>query len=100
MESIQDKDWHALEVKELAAAMDTDPAKGLSGEEASRRTERFGPNELTQGKGQGPIVRFLLQLNQPLVIILLVATVITLFLREYVDAAVIFGVVLGLFPGS
>ncbi|MGD9038746.1 MAG: cation-transporting P-type ATPase [Desulfobacteraceae bacterium] len=94
METIQGKDWHGLEVEEVAAALKTDPAKGLTEEEALRRMEQFGPNELTRKKGQGPIVRFLLQFNQPLVIILLVATMVTLFLREYVDAAVIFGVVL------
>jgi Ca2+-transporting ATPase len=94
VETIQGKDWHGLEVEEVAAALKTDPAKGLTEEEALRRMEQFGPNELTRKKGQGPIVRFLLQFNQPLVIILLVATMVTLFLREYVDAAVIFGVVL------
>jgi Ca2+-transporting ATPase len=94
MDTIQEKNWHGLEVEEVAAALEADPAKGLTEEEALRRMERFGPNELTRKKGQGRIVRFLLQFNQPLVIILLVATMVTLFLREYVDAAVIFGVVL------
>jgi len=94
VETIQEKDWHGLEVEEVAAALETDLTKGLPEEEALRRIERVGSNELTRKKGQGPIVRFLLQFNQPLVIILLVATVVTLFLQEYVDAAVIFGVVL------
>ena len=94
MKTVQEKDWHALEAKEVAAALETEPEKGLSEEEALRRAERFGLNELTQKKGQGPIVRFLLQFNQPLVIILLAAAVITFLLKEYVDSAVIFGVVL------
>jgi Ca2+-transporting ATPase len=94
VERIQEKNWHSLEVEEVAASLEADPAKGLTEEEALRRMERLGSNELTRKRGQGPIVRFLLQFNQPLVIILLVATVVTLFLREYVDAAVIFGVVL------
>ena len=94
METIQEKDWHGLGVEAVAAALETDPAKGLTNEAALRRMERFGPNELTRKKGQSPIVRFLLQFNQPLVIILLVATAVMLFLQEYVDAAVIFSVVL------
>jgi len=39
-------------------------------------------------------VRFLLQFHQPLIYILLAATVVTFVLGEYVDGAVIFGVVM------
>ncbi|MGQ9806061.1 MAG: cation-transporting P-type ATPase [Chlorobiales bacterium] len=44
-------------------------------------------------KRKTPIELFLQQFNQPLVYILLVASVITAFLNEWVDSAVIFGVV-------
>jgi Ca2+-transporting ATPase len=54
----------------------------------------FGPNSLTPAKGQSRLTRFLLQFADPLVIILVVSAVVTIFLKEYVDAIVIFGVVL------
>ncbi len=94
MRILPQKEWHALGVDQASASMETDRAKGLSNESADRRRETFGPNMLTQKKGQGPVVRFLLQFNQPLVLILLGATLVTLFLKEWVDAGVIFGVVL------
>jgi cation-transporting ATPase F len=94
MNTAIDKSWHSLEVEQVIEAFGSDVANGLSKEEAARRAEQFGPNELTRRRGQSSLVRFLLQFNQPLVIILLVSTVITLILREYVDSIVIFGVVL------
>ncbi|MDY6837052.1 MAG: cation-transporting P-type ATPase [Thermodesulfobacteriota bacterium] len=86
--------WHHLEIDEIARTLETDPSRGLTEEEVLSRRKAFGENTLTQKTGQGPIIRFLLQFNQPLVIILLVAAVVTLFLREWVEAGVIFGVIL------
>lgn len=94
MKHFHEQAWHSLKVEEVLAALESDAAKGLSNQEASDRIQQLGPNELTQKKRQGPLIRFLLQFKQPLVIILLAGTVITLFLREYVDAFVILGVVL------
>ncbi|MGM0427671.1 MAG: cation-translocating P-type ATPase [Thermodesulfobacteriota bacterium] len=86
--------WHRLDLKEVARTLETDPARGLTEEEVLSRRKAFGENALTQQMGQGPVIRFLLQFNQPLVIILLVATLVTLFLQEWVEAGVIFGVIL------
>jgi len=83
-----------MDVNEVAASMETDPLTGLSNESADHRYEIFGPNALTQKRGQGPMIRFLLQFNQPLVLILLASTVVTVFLKEWMDAGVIFAVVL------
>ncbi len=94
MHTLPQKDWHNLEVNEASESMETDTVKGLSDESADRRQEIFGLNALTQKRGQGPVIRFLIQFYQPLILILLAATVVTLFLREWVDAGVIFGVVL------
>jgi Ca2+-transporting ATPase len=58
------------------------------------RLARFGPNALTPARGQSRLTRFLLQFADPLVAILVVSAVVTIFLKEYVDAVVIFGVVL------
>jgi len=86
--------WHELEETELLATLDTDPETGLSGDEAGKRREQFGPNQLTAQQGQGPLMRFLLQFHQPLVYILLAAVAITLWLGEWIDSLVIFAVVL------
>jgi cation-transporting ATPase F len=88
------ENWHALPVSKATIALEIDPNNGLSAGEASARLARYGPNELARRRGQGPIIRFLLQFHQPLVYILLAAGAVTLALGEFVDSAVILGVVL------
>jgi magnesium-transporting ATPase (P-type) len=94
MESIVCKHWHHCQASEVTKLLDTDPAKGLSTFEAKHRLERYGLNMVTQKKQKGPLQRFLLQFHQPLIYILLAASLITLLLGEYVDSSVIFGVVI------
>ncbi|MFA5005697.1 MAG: HAD-IC family P-type ATPase, partial [Candidatus Omnitrophota bacterium] len=85
--------WHSLPVDEVIKRLEVDVSAGLSSDEVKKRRERFGLNQITPKKGTPLWLRFLLQFNQPLVYILLVATATTLFLKEWVDASVIFGVV-------
>ncbi len=94
LDSLLKKHWHHLPQEEVLDLLDTDEDKGLDRFEVEERQHNFGPNALTQRKGQGPLLRFLLQFNQALVYILLVAVIIKLFLGAWVDAGVIFGVVL------
>lgn len=86
--------WHHLAEAELFELLKTSPEKGLDSFEAALRQEQFGCNRITQKKGTGPLKLFLLQFHQPLIYILLAAAIITSFLREWVDAGVIYGVVL------
>jgi magnesium-transporting ATPase (P-type) len=85
--------WHAVEAEEAVSTLDTDPARGLSHAEAGRRLEEQGPNRLPEARRRGPLPRLLGQFDNPLIVVLIVAGVGTLLLRDYVDAAVIFGVV-------
>ena len=94
MKSLLEKHWHHLSRKEVLDLLDTDTDEGLDRFESEDRLQNFGANVLTQRKGKGPLLRFLLQFNQALVYILLVAVIIKLFLGAYVDAGVIFAVVL------
>jgi len=94
MKPLLEKHWHHLPQDEVLDLLDTDLSKGLDRFEVEDRQQNFGPNTLTQRKGQGPLLRFLLQFHQALVYILLAAIIIKLFLGAWVDAGVIFGVVL------
>lgn len=85
--------WHSLPADEVIKRLEVDVSAGLSSDEVKKRRERFGLNQITPKKGTPLWVRFLMQFNQPLVYILLMATGITLFLKEWVDASVIFGVI-------
>jgi len=66
---------------------------GLTQTEVERRLRRFGPNEL-QKQRQFPGVKLLFsQFKSPLVYILVLAGLVTLFLGEYADSLVIFAAV-------
>ncbi|TDC32538.1 HAD-IC family P-type ATPase [Micromonospora sp. KC213] len=84
---------HALAVHEVVLLLETDTIRGLTDDEAAARLARFGPNVLPATARGGPLRRLLRQFQNPLVYILVAAGLVTLLLAEYVDAAVIFGVV-------
>lgn len=88
------EEHHALAAHEVLLLLEVNPTTGLSADEAQVRRRRFGVNSLPAAKSAGPMQRFLRQLHNPLVYVLLAAGAITLSLGEYVDSSVIFGVVL------
>ncbi len=93
-EKRQSQQWHHLSVREVPRHLDSNLETGLTSADAAKRQERFGPNELKGKPGKSPLVRFLLQFNQPLLYILLIAGAIKAFLGEWVNAWVIWGVTL------
>jgi len=92
LDSVQEI-WHALSTDEVIKRLVVDVSRGLSSDEVKKRRDHFGLNQITPKKGTPLWLRFLMQFHQPLIYILLAATATTLFLREWVDASVIFGVV-------
>src|SRR5271156_5009538 len=86
--------WHAVPADQVIGRLKTDPAKGLDTGEASRRISQYGPNRLPEGKKRGPLTRFLAQLNNVLVFVLLGAGFVKLMVGLWLDAAVILGVVI------
>ena len=67
---------------------------GLSQEEVAKRLQQYGPNELKKEKGTSPIKLFLEQFADILIIILLVATGLSIYLGEIIDAVVIIAIVM------
>ncbi len=68
--------------------------KGLTSNEAKIRLEKYGKNILPEKRPVSSIGLFLSQLKNPLVYILLVAGITTIFLGDYSDTTIIFFVVL------
>lgn len=93
MEQMRNHAWHSLPEAEVVHILKANKETGLTTEESQKRLEYFGPNMLKPKKGKNPWVMFLLQFHQPLIYILIASGCVTYFLREYVDSAVIFGVV-------
>jgi magnesium-transporting ATPase (P-type) len=86
--------WHAIPADQVASRLKTDPAAGLDAIDASQRLAQYGPNRLPEGKQRGPLMRFLAQLNNILVYVLLAAGFVKLMVGLWLDAAVILGVVI------
>jgi Ca2+-transporting ATPase len=91
---VPNEQWHRLDAHDVAKRLATEVETGLSEEEVSRRREQYGRNELKVKPGKSALARFLMEFNQPLMYILLVAAVVTLLLQKWVDAGVIFAVTL------
>jgi Ca2+-transporting ATPase len=80
--------WHSKKTEQVLSELKVDQ-QGLGQEEAKRRLEEFGYNELKAKKGVTPLQIFLNQFKDIFVIMLLVATVISLLIGETVDAITI-----------
>ncbi|NML30991.1 HAD-IC family P-type ATPase [Paraburkholderia antibiotica] len=86
--------WHALPADEIERQLNVDPAQGLDAADATRRLGTYGPNRLPQGKKKGPIARFLAQLNNILIYVLIAAGFIKFMLGLWLDGSVILAVVI------
>jgi len=84
--------WHSLEISQAIARLKTDPDTGLSDATATYLLTNVGANELTGKKGKAWWLKFLLQFNQPLLIILLCAGLVKALTGSFVNAGVIWGV--------
>ena len=86
--------WHAQTGEQVAQALAVNCQCGLSEADVAERLSRHGPNLMTAKPGKPAWRRFLEQLMQPLVLVLIGAGIITAGLGEWTDSSVIFGVVL------
>ncbi|HWM91921.1 MAG TPA: cation-translocating P-type ATPase [Thermoanaerobaculia bacterium] len=87
-------DWHGMEVSEALERLGTDPARGLSEEEATRRLAEHGPNELQAARRISPWAILLAQVKNVLILVLIGAVGLSAFLGDVLEAAVIAVIVL------
>jgi P-type Ca2+ transporter type 2C len=85
--------WHAVPAAEAVARLGVRPQSGLSAAEAARRHAQYGPNELQAAAGRTLAQRIGDQFRDIVIWVLLVATVVSAALGEYLDAAVIVAIV-------
>ena len=86
--------WHAMPANEVEKKLCVDSRRGLDAADAAERLNTYGPNRLPQGKKKGPLMRFLAQFNNILIYVLLAAGFIKLMLSLWLDASIIFAVVI------
>lgn len=85
--------WHALTVSQALKKLQAS-REGLSAAEARKRLAHYGTNILAEKAHFSVGILFLSQFKSALVYVLLLAALVSLLFREFIDAYVIFGAVL------
>ncbi|MBP2072734.1 calcium-transporting P-type ATPase, PMR1-type [Thermoanaerobacterium butyriciformans] len=83
-----------LDIDEISSNLKTDVNNGLSTEEAKKRLEKYGPNNLSEKKKRTVLSMLLDQFKDYMVIILIIASIVSLFLGEITDAVIILFIIL------
>ena len=85
--------WHALSREQVLEKLDTGLEKGLSADQAKERIDKYGANQLEEGKKTTFLQMVISQLNSFVVILLIVAAAISALLGETIDAIAIVTIV-------
>ena len=93
------KQFYRSGIEEVAADLKTDLNSGLCSEEASRRLDEYGPNELGETKHTSLAVKFLCQFKSFMIIVLIIAGIISGVVgymngEGFTDAIIILAIVL------
>jgi magnesium-transporting ATPase (P-type) len=85
--------WYSLEVKDIYKKLNTSSV-GLTSADALERQNEFGLNKMPSKKVPAWWLIFFHQFLSPLIYILIIAGVVSIFLKEWEDAGFIFTVIL------
>ncbi|MBK8782415.1 MAG: cation-translocating P-type ATPase [Anaerolineales bacterium] len=89
---IHEHEWYALQAEKVLSHLQVQN-EGLSSEEVEKRLQQYGPNQLKEAPRPGFLALLWAQLNNFVVILLIVASVISALLGDYVEAAAIMAIV-------
>ena len=91
--------WHSSSVEEIAKNLKTNINIGLPDDEAQKRFERYGPNNLKEKKKESIFVKFIKQFNDFMIITLIIAAIISAVVSklngeaDYIDSIIIVAIV-------
>lgn len=88
------KHWYQMSAQDVLLELLSDEHRGLDDQEAKRRSELVGMNQLTQQKRITPLAIFLAQFTDFMVLVLMGATIVSLFLGEIADAITILAIII------
>ncbi len=91
--------WHSLESDRVLEELHTHPQSGLSSEEAARRLEQYGPNQLAEAPRRTFLQLVIGQLNNFVVILLIAAALISAVVayienEPFIESAAILAIVI------
>lgn len=87
-------EWYKKKIEEVASELNTLIDKGITHEEAKKRLEKYGPNELKEEAKQSMLSKIMEQFKDFLIIILIIAAIISFAVGERIDAVVIIAIVI------
>lgn len=87
-------DWYKKDIQQIEKELDSNFKTGLSTKQVKKRLEKYGYNQLKEAEQKSAFFIFLSQFKDFMVIVLLVATLISGLLGEYIDAIAIILIVL------
>lgn len=87
-------DWHALDKDQVLEVLKTNDRRGLTNKVANERLEIVGFNMIREETRKLRATVFAKQFKDPLILILLVATAISAFVGDLIDAIVIVAIVI------
>jgi Ca2+-transporting ATPase len=87
-------DWYRLGVEEAAAQLASNTSQGLQQAEARRRLEEYGPNQVSERGARGRWQILAGQLTGIMTLVLVAAAIVSVFLRDILDALVILAIVI------
>lgn len=86
--------FHAKTRNQVINILSTNPKTGLNLEEANYRIKKHGKNKIISEKKISKLKILFRQLKNPLIYILLIAILISLVIKEYLDSIVILAIVI------
>src|SRR3990170_598822 len=92
-ETMENTPWHSLSSDEVLEHLKV-RENGLTSEEVETRLRHYGPNQLVEGRRTTFLEMLWSQFNNFIVILLIVASIVSALLGEWIDASAIMAIVL------
>ena len=86
--------WYQIEAERAAEALESDLQQGLNDDQVQAKRSQHGSNELEEEPGKPIWAMFFDQFKEFLVILLFIAAIVSGFLGEWLDSAVIMAIVI------
>ncbi len=87
------KSFWSVDTQEIIRQLDSNEVSGLSTKKVQDQLNQYGKNTLEDKKNKGPWRVFFNQFKSPISLILIFATILSVFLKDYTDAIIIFTII-------
>ncbi len=87
-------DWYKKSIEEVVKELDTDIKSGLNDEKIQSSMEKYGENALEEKKKKSMAAKLKDQFLDPMIIILLLASILSIAIGEITDSVIIIAIVI------